>query len=231
MSNTFNGPPFSNPSRRHHHSGKTVWRFEVKVIVMVIIFMVMIYYLKTRFVKGFALILRVQFCSPIEQISRNFMSDSSMDMKEKSPYTATFKANGGFSRSPLRNGYFVAGGRLAAKASFRQCEIRGQKFCRQGWRPPVSFTVAVWSNLLPGEFSPMIPNHAFIAFRDQGHCHDFLIVRIYYLEKRFIWGFARILAMQFCDAATQRGRNFLSDSSTDMKQKSQYTAETRRMAL
>ena len=27
--------------------------------------------------------------------------------------------------------------------------------------------------------------------------------------------------MQFCDAATQRRRNFLSDSSTDMKQKSQ----------
>ena len=59
MSNTFNGPPFSNPSRRHHHSGKTVWRFEVKVIVMVIIFIVRIYYLKTRFVKGFARILRV----------------------------------------------------------------------------------------------------------------------------------------------------------------------------
>ena len=60
-SNTFNGPPFSNFSRRHHHSGKTVWRFEVKVIVMVIIFIVMIYYLEMRFVKGFAPILRVHF--------------------------------------------------------------------------------------------------------------------------------------------------------------------------
>ena len=227
MSNTFNGPPFSNPSRRHHHSGKTVWRFVVKVIVMVIIFMVMIYYLKMRFVKGFARILRVQFCSPIEQISRKFMSDSSIDMKEKSPCTATFKANGGFSGSPLQNDYFVVSGRLAAKGNFRQCEIRGQKFCRRG----CSFTVAVWSNRLPGKIFPMIPNHPFTAFRDQGHCHDFLIVRIYYREKRFIGGFARILAMQFCDAATQRRRNFLSDSSTDMKQKSQYTAETRRMAL
>jgi hypothetical protein len=198
---------------------------------MVIIFIVMIYYLKTRFVKGFTLILRVQFCSPIEQISRKFMSDSSMDMKEKSPYTATAKAKDGFTESPLRNDYFVAGGKLAAKGSLRQCEICGQKFCRQGWLPSASFTVAMWSNRLPGEFSPMIPNHAFIAFRDQGHCHDFLIVRIYYRKMRFIRDFARILAMQFCDAATQRMQNFLSDSSMDMKQKSQYTAETRRMAL
>jgi hypothetical protein len=198
---------------------------------MVIIFMVRIYYLKMRFVKGFARFFGVQFCSPIEQISRTFMSDSSMDMKEKSPCTATFKANSGFSGSPLQNDYFVVSSRLAAKTDFRQCEIHRQKFCRRGWRPPASFTVAVWSNRLPGEFSPMIPNHAFIAFRDQDYCHDFLIVRIYYLKMRFIWGFAQILAMQFCDAATQRMRNFLSDSSTDMKQKSQYTAETRRMAL
>ena len=82
--NTFNGPPFSNPSRRHHHSGKTVWRFEVKVIVMVIIFIVMIYYLKMRFVKGFALILRVQFCDEATQRRWNFLSDWSMDMKQKS---------------------------------------------------------------------------------------------------------------------------------------------------
>jgi len=198
---------------------------------MVIIFIVRIYYLKTRFVKGFARILRVQFCSPIEQSSQQFMSDSSMDMKQKSPYTATFKANGGFSGSPLQNNYFVVSGRLVAKTDFRQCEIRWQKFCRRGWLPSASFTVAMWSNRLPGEFSPMIPNHAFIAFRDQGHCHDFLIVRIYYRKMRFIRDFARILAMQFCDAATQRMQNFLSDSSTDMKQKSQYTAETRRMAL
>jgi hypothetical protein len=154
-----------------------------------------------------------------------------MDMKQKSPYTATFKANGGFSGSPLQNNYFVVSGRLVAKTDFRQCEIRWQKFCRRGWLPSASFTVAMWSNRLPGEFSPMIPNHAFIAFRDQGHCHDFLIVRIYYRKMRFIRDFARILAMQFCDAATQRMQNFLSDSSTDMKQKSQYTAETRRMAL
>jgi hypothetical protein len=102
---------------------------------MVIIFTVRIYYLKTRFVKGFARILQVQFCSPIEQTSRKFMSDSSMDMKEKSPYTATFKANGGFSGSPLQNDYFVVSGRLAAKGNFRQREIREQKFCRRGPEP------------------------------------------------------------------------------------------------
>jgi hypothetical protein len=87
-SNTFNGPPFSNPSRRHHHNGKTVWRFEVKVIVMVKIFIVRIYYLKMRFVKGFARILRVQFCDAVAQSSRRFMSDLSIDMKEKSQNTA-----------------------------------------------------------------------------------------------------------------------------------------------
>jgi len=118
--------------------------------------MVRIYYLKTRFVKGFARILRVQFCSSIELTSRKFMSDSSIDMKQKSPCTAEFKANGGFSGSPLPNDYFVTGGWLAAKGSFRHREIRGQKFCRQDWRPPVSFTVAVKSNLLPGKFPPMI---------------------------------------------------------------------------
>lgn len=88
-SNTFNGPPFSNPSRRHHHSGKTVWRFEVKVIVMVIIFIVMIYYLKMRFVNGFALILAMQFCVAATPQRGKFLSDSSMDMKQKSQNHAT----------------------------------------------------------------------------------------------------------------------------------------------
>jgi hypothetical protein len=82
-SNTFNGPPFSNPSRRHHHNGKTVWRFEVKVIVMVKIFIVRIYYLKMQFVKGFDRILRVLFCDAVAQSNRQFMSDLSIDMKEK----------------------------------------------------------------------------------------------------------------------------------------------------
>ena len=198
---------------------------------MVIIFIVMIYYPKTRFVKGFARILPAQFCSFIELTGRKFMSDSSMDMKEKSPCTATFKANSGFSGSPLQNDYFVVSGRLAAKTDFRQCEIRRQKFCLRGWLSPASFAVAVWSNRLPGKSSLMIPSHAFIAFRDQDHCHDFLIVRFYYQKMRFIRDLERILAMQFCDAATQRRRSFLPDSSTDMKQKSQLTAETRRMTL
>jgi hypothetical protein len=34
-SNTFRGPPCSNPTRRHHSNGNTVWRFRVKVIVVV----------------------------------------------------------------------------------------------------------------------------------------------------------------------------------------------------
>jgi len=198
---------------------------------MVKIFIVRIYYLKMRFVKGFARILRVQFCSSIELTSRKFMSDSSIDMKQKSPCTAEFKANGGFSGSPLRNGYFVAGGGLAAKGSFPQCEIRGQKFCRRGWRPPVSFTAAVKSNLLPGKFPPMISTILLPAFRGHGHRHHFAIVRIYYREMRFIEGFSGVLAMQSCVPVTQGGRKIMSDSSIDMKQKSQNTAETKPVAL
>jgi hypothetical protein len=143
-----------------------------------------------RFVNGFDQILWVQFCSFFEQSSRKFMSESSIDMKKKSPCTATAKAKGGFTGSPLRNDCFVAGGKLAAKGSLRQCEIRGQ-----------------------------------------GHRHHFAIVRIYYREMRFIEGFAAILATQFCDAATQSNRKFMSDLSIDMKQKSQNTAATRQVAL
>jgi hypothetical protein len=150
-------------------------------------------------------------------------------MKQKSPCTAEFKANGGFSGSPLPNDYFVAGGGLAARVSFRQREIRGQKFCRRGWRPLVSLTVAVRSNRLPGKFTPMISNHPFARIRGHGHRHHFAIVRIYYREMRFIEGFAGILAMQSCDVMTQGSRKFMSDSSIDMKQKSQNTAETRQV--
>jgi hypothetical protein len=142
--------------------------------------MVRIYYQKMRFVNGFARILRLKFCSFIELTSRKFMSDSSIDMKQKSPCTAEFKANGGFSGSPLPNDYFVAGGRLAAKKNFRQCEIRRQKFCRQRWRRPVSLTVAVRSNRLPGKFTPMISNHPFARISRSWssssfcHCKDLL---------------------------------------------------------
>ena len=58
---------------------------------MVIIFIVMIYYLKMRFVKGFALILRVQFCDEATQRKWNFLSDWSMDMKQKSQNQAGAK--------------------------------------------------------------------------------------------------------------------------------------------
>jgi hypothetical protein len=153
------------------------------------------------------------------------MSDSQTDMKQKSPCTAEFKANGGCSGSPLLNGYFVTGGRLAAKRNFRQREIRGQKFCGQGWRLPVSLTVAAGSNRLPGKFPPMISNHLFAPIRGRGHRHHFAIVRIYYREMRFIKGFAGILAMQSCDIMTQGNRKFMSDSSIDMKEKSQNTAK------
>jgi hypothetical protein len=57
------------------------------------------------------------------------------------------------------------------------------------------------------------------------------IVMIYYLKMRFVKGFALILRVQFCVAATPQRGNFLSDSSMDMKQKSQHTAETRQVAL
>ena len=182
-----------------------------------------------RFVKGFTRIFRVQFCSFIELTSQKFVSDSSIDMKQKSPCTAEFKANGGFSGSPLPNDYFVNDGWLAAKGSFHQREIRGQKFCRRGWRPPVSLTVAVRSNRLPGKFTPMISNHPFARIRGHSHRHHFAIVRIYYREMRFIEGFSGILAMQSCDVMTQGSRKIMSDSSIDMKQKSQNTAETRQV--
>jgi hypothetical protein len=56
------------------------------------------------------------------------------------------------------------------------------------------------------------------------------IVRIYYLKMRFVKGLARIFRVQFCDAVAQSNRKFMSDLSIDMKEKSQNTAETRRMA-
>jgi hypothetical protein len=184
------------------------------------------------------------------------MSDSSIDMKQKSPCTAEFKANGGCSGSPLPNDYFVAGGRLAAKVSSRQREIRGQEFCRQGWRPPVSLTVAVRSTgcwkifcgthqptmldrakhiQRPGVFQSF-PETSFrwgnaMAFRDQRHRRNLVNVRIYYLKMQFIEGFTMILAMQFCAPVTQGNRKFMSDSSIDMNKESQETAATRRMVL
>jgi hypothetical protein len=44
-----------------------------------------------RFVKGFARILRAQFCSIITQKSRSFLPDSSTDMNEKSQYVAEMR--------------------------------------------------------------------------------------------------------------------------------------------
>jgi hypothetical protein len=131
----------------------------------------------------------------------------------------------------LPDDYFVTGGRLAEKGGFRPREIRGQEFCRQGWRPLVSLTVAVRSNRMPGKFPPMISNHSFARIRGHGHRHHFAIVRIYYREMRFIEGFAEISAMQFSALIAQGNRKFMSDSSIDMKEKSQNTATTRRMAL
>jgi hypothetical protein len=53
---------------------------------------------------------------------------------------------------------------------------------------------------------------------------------IYYLKVRFVNGFALILAMQFCVAATPQRGKFLSDSSMDMKQKSQNHAGAKQAA-
>jgi hypothetical protein len=144
----------------------------------------------------------------------------------------------------------MAGGGLATKGSIRQRDIRGQKFCRRGWRPPVSFTVAVRLNRLPGKFcgtdQPTVPDRAAEfqsipeasfrwesgrAFRGQNHRHHFVIVRIYYLEMRFIEGYAGVLRVQFCAPIAQGGRECMSYSSIDMNQKNQNTAATRRMAL
>ena len=187
MSNTFNGPPFSNPSRRHHHSGKTVWRFEVKVIVMVIIFIVRIYYLKMRFVKGFALILRVQFCSPIDTKQSKIYVRLVNGHERKESIHGNIKANGGFSGSPLRNDYFVAGGGLAAKGSFPQCEIRGQKFCRQRGLLPASFTVAMWSNRLPENFTGRI-NQPFLSapFSNRSRNHHAVGEMLWHFEAKVI---------------------------------------------
>ena len=152
-------------------------------------------------------------------------------MKQKSPCPAEFKANGGFSGSPLRNDCFVASGRLAAKGSFRQRDIRRQKFCRQGWRPLGNLKVAVRLNRLPEKFPLMISTILLPAFRGHDHRHHFAIVRIYYLQMRFIRGFSWILAMQFSAPATQGSRELMSESSIDMKQQSQNTAETRPVSL
>ena len=54
---TFNRPPFSNPFRRHHSVGKTVWRFEAEVIL--VFFVVSIYYLEIAIYQWFCRILAV----------------------------------------------------------------------------------------------------------------------------------------------------------------------------
>ena len=61
-SNTFNGPPFAKPSRWHHSIGKTVWRFEVKVIVITVIFIVRIYYQKNLVCQG---VCRLRLPKPV----------------------------------------------------------------------------------------------------------------------------------------------------------------------
>lgn len=43
-SNTLRGPPRSNPSRRHHSSGNTVCRLEVRVIVVTFISVILCYH-------------------------------------------------------------------------------------------------------------------------------------------------------------------------------------------
>ncbi len=48
---------------------------------------------------------------------------------------------------------------------------------------------------------------------------------------RFIEAFTGILAMQFSAPIAQESRKFMSDSSIDMKEKSQNAAATRPVAL
>ena len=61
---------------------------------MVKIFIVRIYYLKIRFVKGFGLILRVQFCAPVAQGNRKFMPNLSIDDEEGESKPCESKASG-----------------------------------------------------------------------------------------------------------------------------------------
>jgi hypothetical protein len=153
------------------------------------------------------------------------MSDSSIEMKKTSPCAATFKANGGFNGSPLRNDYPVVGGREAAKGSFRQSEICGRKFCHRDRHPSVGFTVPVRMS----ETSFRCGNA--LAFRDQRHHHHLVVVRVYYREKRFIEGFTEILAMQFCVSVAHGSRKFLSYLSIDMKTKESTSGRNKAGAL
>jgi hypothetical protein len=92
-SNTFNGPPRSKPSRRHQSSGKIVWRFSVKV--MVVAFMVIIHYLKTIVCQGFRKIylqkLTLHFVQPLHKTGGAIWQTSQLQMKNEKHRRATMQ--------------------------------------------------------------------------------------------------------------------------------------------
>src|SRR5208283_2574947 len=88
-SNTFNGPPRSNPSRRHQSSGKIVWRFSVKV--MVVVFIVIIHYLKNALCQGFYGISDISFCRVRERhCCRSLTRQSDADKLPVSEFCRSF---------------------------------------------------------------------------------------------------------------------------------------------
>lgn len=92
-SNTFNGPPRSKPSRRHQSSGKIVWRFSVKV--MVVTFMVIIHYLKPAVCQGFCGIylqkLTLHFVQCLRKTCGLFRQTLQLQMKNKKHRRATMQ--------------------------------------------------------------------------------------------------------------------------------------------
>lgn len=92
-SNTFNGPPRSKPSRRHQSSGKIVWRFSVKV--MVVAFMVIIHYLKPAVCQGFRKIylqkLTLHFVQCLRKTCGLFRQTLQLQMKNEKHRRATMQ--------------------------------------------------------------------------------------------------------------------------------------------
>jgi len=73
-SNTFNGPPRSNPSRRHQSSGKNRLALS-RSRFMVVVFHCNIYYLKDALCQGSCGIPDISVCSIFAQSRRNVIPD------------------------------------------------------------------------------------------------------------------------------------------------------------
>jgi len=125
------------------------------------------------------------------------MSDSSIEMKQKSPCTAKFKANGVLAES-LPNDYLCR--RLAAaKKNLRQREIRGQKLChRADIRRRLHDAVRNVETSFRGE---TLWHFEIKASSQFSHCKD-LLPKMRFIE------FSLNFSMQFCVPVAQGSRNF-----------------------